>query len=124
LANFYTWMIIYFLIINIVNTRKRFFIFIFIFFLASFKLSFSLARVWAFRGFSFTSWGLMGPPGFFQNSGELAIQMAVFWPLALATAISLKPYVVTWKRWALFAMPITAGMVILGSSSRGGQLAL
>lgn len=124
LADFYTWMIIYFLIINIVNTEKRFFIFIFIFLVASFKLSFSLALTWASRGFAFTSWGLMGPPGFFQNSGELAIQMAVFWPIALAVTVALKRDVTTWKYLTLVAMPITAGMVILGASSRGGQLAL
>jgi len=121
---FYTWFVIYFLIINIVNNRRRFFIFLFIFLLASAKLSFSLARAWAMRGFAFTDWGLKGPRGFFENSGELAIQMAVFWPLALAVAVSLKPYLVRWKYWVLMAMPITAGMVILGSSSRGGQLAM
>jgi O-antigen ligase len=124
LENYYLWVIIYFLIINIVNTRKRFFIFLCVFLLASSKLSLSLALTWAKRGFSFTDWGLSGPPGFFQNSGELAIQMLVFWPIAWAFAHSLKPYVS--KRWyrLLMLMPITAIMVILGSSSRGGQLAL
>lgn len=124
LADFYTWLIIYFLIINIVNTERRFFVFLFIFLIASFKISLSLAISWAKRGFSFTSWGLMGPPGFFQNSGELAIQMAVFWPIALAVAAALKPYVERWKYLCLATMPLTAGMVILGASSRGGQLAL
>lgn len=124
LANFYTWFIIYFLIINIVTTPQRLLFFLAIFCLASFKLSFSLALSWAMRGFSFTSWGLMGPPGFFQNSGELAIQMAVFWPIGLAVALSLKPYLPRWKQFILILMPITAVMVILGASSRGGQLAL
>ncbi|KMQ74618.1 O-antigen ligase family protein [Marinobacter subterrani] len=124
LDNYYLWVIIYFLIINIINTRKRFFIFLCIFFLASFKLSLSLAITWAKRGFGFTDWGLMGPEGFFQNSGELAIQMLVFWPIAWVFAHSLKPYVSKiWYR-LLMLMPITAVMVILGSSSRGGQIAL
>lgn len=124
LENYYLWVIIYFLIINIVNTRKRFFIFLCVFLVASFKLSLSLAITWAQRGFSFTSWGLSGPPGFFQNSGELVIQMLVFWPIAWAFAHLLKPYVSkTWYR-LLMLMPITAIMVILGASSRGGQLAL
>src|SRR5690606_23412386 len=83
---FYTWVIIYFLIINIVNTRERFYLFLGVFIIASFKISFSLALKWAQRGFGFTTWGLMGPPGFFQNSGELAIQMAVFFPIAFAIA--------------------------------------
>jgi O-antigen ligase len=124
LENYYLWVVIYFLIINIVNTRKRFFIFLCVFLVASFKISLSLAITWAQRGFSFTTWGLSGPPGFFQNSGELAIQMLVFWPIAWAFSHSLKPYVSkTWYR-LLMLMPITAIMVILGASSRGGQLAL
>ncbi|MEP1216130.1 MAG: O-antigen ligase family protein [Marinobacter sp.] len=124
LENYYLWVIIYFLIINIVNTRKRFFIFLCIFLVASFKISLSLAISWAMRGFSFTTWGLSGPPGFFQNSGELAIQMLVFWPIAWAFAHSLKPHITKTWYWLLMLMPITAIMVILGASSRGAQLAL
>ncbi|MBL3556704.1 MULTISPECIES: O-antigen ligase family protein [Marinobacter] len=124
LENYYLWVIIYFLIINIVNTRKRFFIFLCIFLVASFKISLSLAISWAMRGFSFTTWGLSGPPGFFQNSGELAIQMLVFWPIAWAFAHSLKPRITKTWYWLLMLMPITAIMVILGASSRGAQLAL
>jgi O-antigen ligase len=124
LENYYLWVIIYFLIINIVNTRKRFFIFLCVFLVASFKISLSLAITWAKRGFSFTDWGLSGPAGFFQNSGELAIQMLVFWPIAWAFAHSLKPYVSKKWYWLLMLMPITAIMVILGASSRGAQLAL
>lgn len=124
LDNYYLWVIIYFLIINIVNTRKRFFIFLCIFLVASFKLSLSLALSWAMRGFSFTSWGLSGPPGFFQNSGELAIQMLVFWPIAWAFARSLKPHISKTWYWLLMLMPVTAIMVLLGASSRGAQLAL
>lgn len=124
LENFYTWLIIYFLIINIVNSKNRFFIFICIFLLASFKLSLSLSITWAQRGFSFTGWGLSGPPGFFQNSGELAIQMLVYWPIALAFAIALRPHVTKFKYYILLLMPVTGIMVILGASSRGAQLAL
>ena len=124
LANSYTWFVIYFLIINIVVTPQRLLFFLAIFCIASFKISFSLALIWAKRGFAFTDWGLSGPPGFFQNSGELAIQMLVFWPISLGVVISLRPYVPKWKYKVLTMMPITAIMVILGSSSRGGQLAL
>lgn len=124
LEKYYLWVIIYFLIINIVNTRRRFFIFIGIFLLASFKLSLSLSLLWARRGFSFTDWGLMGPPGFFQNSGELAIQMLVYWPIAWAFALALKPHLSKNMFVLLLLMPLTGIMVILGASSRGAQLAL
>tara|TARA_R110002072_G_scaffold175601_2_gene331489 strand:- start:25720 stop:27030 length:1311 start_codon:yes stop_codon:yes gene_type:complete len=124
LDKYYLWVIIYFIIINVVNTPRRFFIFICIFLLASFKLSLSLSIIWAGRGFSFTDWGLMGPKGFFQNSGELAIQMLVFWPIAWAFAHALKPYISRKLYLVLLLMPVTAIMVILGASSRGAQLAL
>ena len=124
LDHIYTWVIIYFLITTIVNTRRRFFVFLLIFLIASFKLSASLTLTWAKRGFGFTGWGLMGPPGFFNNSGELAIQMAVYWPVALAFSLFLKPYLSKWLYRLCLAMPITAWAVIIGSSSRGGQLAL
>lgn len=124
LSYIYTWVVIYFLIIFIVNTRKRFLIFIGIFLVASFKISLSLAITWAKRGFSFTDWGLMGPPGFFQNSGELAIQMVVYWPIAMSLSQFLKPYLSKWIYLVCLAMPVTAWAVILGASSRGSQLAL
>lgn len=124
LDKYYLWVVIYFIIINVVNTPRRFFIFICIFLLASFKLSLSLSIVWAGRGFSFTDWGLMGPKGFFQNSGELAIQMLVFWPIAWAFTHALKPYISRKLYLVLLLMPVTAIMVILGASSRGAQLAL
>ncbi|WP_434049289.1 O-antigen ligase family protein [Marinobacter salarius] len=66
----------------------------------------------------------MGPKGFFQNSGELAIQMLVFWPIAWAFTHALKPYISRKLYLVLLLMPVTAIMVILGASSRGAQLAL
>ncbi len=123
IENYYLWVIIYFLIINIVTTEKRLIIFLSVFLLASYKISLSLAQTWGMRGFAFTSWGLKGPSGFFENSGELAIQMAVYWPIAIAFVLYFKDRIARWKKWVLISMPITAAMVILGSSSRGGQLA-
>ncbi|MFO7728312.1 MAG: DUF5935 domain-containing protein [Desulfonatronovibrio sp.] len=74
----FNWVVIFFVLTQTVNTRQRFYILLLIFFLASFKLSLYGARTFAMRGFSFASWGLAGPQGFFQNPGELAIQMVVF----------------------------------------------
>lgn len=122
--DFLSWVVIYFAIINTVTTERRFIIFLSIFLIASAKLSISLSRVWAMRGFSFTDWGLMGPPGFFQNSGELAVQMLVFAPVAYQVAMFAKPYLTRLKFWILMSFPITAAMTIIGASSRGGQLGL
>jgi putative inorganic carbon (hco3(-)) transporter len=124
LRDFYIWLIVYFCIINVVNTPKRYFIFLLIFLLASFKISLFSAKTWALRGFAYTSWGLQGPPGFFQNSGELAIQMLMFSPLALELARFLKPWLTKVKYYALLLFPITGAMTVMGASSRGGQVGL
>ena len=124
LRDFYIWLIVYFCIVNVVNTPKRYFIFLLIFLLASFKISLSSAKTWAMRGFAFTSWGLQGPPGFFENSGELAIQMLMFSPIALEWARFAKPWLTKAKYYVLLLFPITGAMTVMGASSRGGQLGL
>lgn len=124
LRDFYIWLIVYFCIINIVNTPKRYYIFLLIFLVASFKISLFTAKTYALRGFSYTSWGLQGPPGFFQNSGELAIQMLMFSPIALELARFLKPWLTRPKFFLLMLFPITGAMTVMGASSRGGQLGL
>lgn len=121
---FYTWLIIYFLIINIVTSEKRLFIFLLIFMLASFKISLFGARVWAMRGFAFTSWGIKGPPGFFQNSGELAIQMLIFGGLSFFFFSALQSHLTRFKKYSLATFPITAAMTVIGASSRGSQIGL
>ncbi len=123
-ADFYGWFVVYFLIINIVNTRKRFFIFLLIFLVCAFKISLGCAKNWAMRGFAFADWGLMGPPGFFQNSGELSILMLSFGPVAYRLVSFLKTNTSKPKFYVLLAMPITAAMTVIGASSRGSQIAL
>lgn len=124
LMDFAGWFIIYFLIVNIVNTERRLFIFLLIFLLASFKLSQHGARTWAMRGFSFENWGLMGPPGPFQNSGELSVQMLMFMPIAYTLAIAIRPWLSRFKFWLLLLLPITAAMTVAGAASRGSQLGM
>lgn len=121
---YYTWVVIYFLIASIVNTEKRFFLFLMLFFLASYKLSFFGAKTWALRGFAFTDWGLQGPPGFFENSGEYAIQMAVLFGMSYPFYEYVKDRLPRYKRWILLSVPITAAMSVMGASSRGSQLAV
>jgi len=124
LANFYTWLIIFFLIQVVVTSEKRFLIFLFIFMVASFKLSWFGATTWAMRGFSFTSWGIRGPPGFFTNSGELAAQMCVFFGISYYFYEAVKHFLSGWMLRAVALMPITAAMTIMAASSRGAQVAL
>ena len=76
------------------------------------------------RGFAFADWGLAGPRAFFQNPGELAVQMVVFAPVALFFTLGIKSYLRKWQFLLLHLMPVTAVLTILGTNSRGSQLAL
>ena len=118
------WIIIYFLIISVVNTEKRFFIFVLLFLLASFKMSQHGFRTFAGRGFSFASHGVSGPPGWFANSSEFGIQMAIYVPLAMAFVASLRQYWGRIKKLFFYLMPFTGIFTIAATSSRGAQLAI
>src|SRR6185437_5123481 len=122
--NFFNWYVIYFFIINIVTTSERYFIFLTIFLVANFKLSFFGARTWASRGFGFASWGLEGPPGFFQNSSDFSAEMLMFSPIAFELALFVKPFVRRVTYWFLMLGAITGGMSVLAASSRGSQVGL
>lgn len=121
---FFGWYIIYFLIINVVTTKERYFVFLAIFLVANIKMSFFGARTWAARGFGFASWGLEGPPGFFNNSSDFSSEMLMFAPIAFELAIFLKPHVRRTTYWFLMLGAITGAMTVLGASSRGSQVGL
>ncbi len=118
------WVIVYFLVITIVNTEKRLLLFLLAYCLFNLKMSQHGAIAWAERGFSFASYGLIGSPGWFHNSGEYAIQMLVYGPLAIAIVISLKGYWGRCKKIFFYAAAVTGYMAVIGASSRGAQIAL
>jgi putative inorganic carbon (HCO3(-)) transporter len=122
--DFFSWYVIYFLIITIVTTRERYFIFLVIFLLANFKLSFFGARTWISRGFAFTDWGIAGPPGFFENSSDLSTEMLMFAPIAFEFALFVKPHVKRLTYWFIMLGAVAGTMTILAASSRGSQLGL
>ena len=121
---FVDWYVIYFLIINIVTTPERFFLFIALFLLANFKLAFFGARTWITRGFGFVSWGIQGPQGFFENSADLSTEMLMFAPIAFELALFVKPHVKRITFWFLMAGSVAGALTVLGASSRGAQVAL
>lgn len=122
--DFFQWIVIFFIVTRIVNTRERLYIFLMIFFLCSLKIAVGTARIFAMRGFSFTSWGLGGPPGFFQNSGELAIQMVILFALSLYLVKSMWSHAGKFEKLVLVAAIVAPALTIIGASSRGSQLAL
>ena len=115
-------MLVYFLVTNLVDTENRFLVFMLSFLLYSLKMSQHATRSWIEAGFGFRSWGVTGAPGFFNNSGEFAIQMTIFIPLSVYFILSLKKYWPTWKVALMCLLPATALLGVLASSSRGGQL--
>lgn len=124
LDKFYLWALIVFLMTRVAKTEHHLFFLLGIFYVASLKMSAFGARVWAMRGFSFTSWGMKGPPGFFENSGELAVQMVVFFGMSFYLMRAMLPFVSGWRRWLVIATPVTAAMTVMAASSRGSQVAL
>lgn len=121
---YFNWLLVFFLTINIVDSREKLFVFILFFLLWSFKMSQHAARSWAGAGFSFRDWGVVGIGGWFHDSGEFGIQMVIFFALSSYMLVSF------WERWSwpkrlLFAaLPATAVIAVIGTSSRGAQLGL
>ena len=121
----FNWFLVYFFLILIINSEKRFFLFTLFYLLFSFKMAQHGFLSWARRGFSFSDWGLMGSSGWFHNSGEFAIQMLIFSTLSAAFVMALREH---WqgrlKRWFFYMMPFTGVMSVMGANSRGSQLGL
>ncbi len=119
LPEFIAWMLVYFLIVNIVNSENRFLLFLLMFLLYNLKMSQFALRGWASIGFGFGKDGTGGGPGWFQNSGEFGIEMCVFFSLAVYFIIALKDHWPKWKLCAFLFLPLTALAGIISSSSRG-----
>lgn len=119
-----SWLIIYFLIISIVNKEQRWVFLLALFFLCNFKMSFHGFRVWVGRGFSFASYGVSGPSGWFRNSGEFGMQMLYIFPLLVATIYAIRPYISSTMFKLVHFIPVTAASSVIASSSRGDLLGL
>jgi O-antigen ligase len=112
------WVIVFFLISGIVNSERRLFLFLLVYFLANFKMSQFGIFSWARRGFGFASWGITGA-GWFRNSGELGLEMSVFFAYTLCFALFLRRYWTGWIKWLMYFLPISAFGCVIASSSRG-----
>lgn len=125
-TTYVSWMLMYFCVVSVLTTPKRILLFGIFFILINFKLSQHGARIFAMRGFSFARYGLAGSPGWFHNSGEFALQMVVLFSMSLVLLLAFREQVEKRLRWwvLLFLFPGTAALCVIGSSSRGGQLAL
>lgn len=118
------WVIIYFLFVAVVNTEKRFIVFILLFLLVNFKMSQFGFRDFVSRGFGYAKWGTSGAPGWFKDAGDLGIEMAIFVPISVAFALSLKEYWGRYKKLFFYMVPITGIVTIIATSARGAQLGI
>lgn len=123
-TTYFNWLLVFFLAINIVDSSEKFYVFMLLFLLWSFKMSQHAARSWASAGFAFRGWGVVGIGGWFGDSGEFGIQMTIFFALSAYMLASF------WGRWGwtkrvLFGLlPMTAAIAVVGTSSRGALLGL
>ncbi|WP_136514438.1 O-antigen ligase family protein [Geomonas edaphica] len=123
LTVFISWVIIYYLITNIVNSKERFLIFLLLFLLYNLKMSQFAVRGWAQIGFGYGKDGTGGGPGWFLNSGEFGIEMCIFLPLSTYYFLALRRSWSRVKQFFFLLMPATAVAGIISSSSRGALLA-
>lgn len=120
----FSWVVIYFLIVNVIRTRQQFFFFLLLWLLSHYYMSQGGAKQFAFRGFTFDSYGVVGAPGWFQNSGEFGIAMCMFVPVAWHFYLACRKHLTRLRMLFVIGMPITATLSVLGSSSRGALLGL
>lgn len=118
------WLVVFFLTISLVTTERRFAFFLLLYLLWNFKMSQYGARTWAERSFGFAGWGISGPAGWFQNSGELGLQMAMICVISLGYFLGTRQYLSGWRWWVMLAIPVTAFMSVMASSTRGDYLAM
>ena len=114
-----SWVVIMYIISSAADNEERLILLVGGFILWNAKMSFGGFRRWAAIGFRFRDWGLAGPSGWFQNSGEFGIEMCVFFPIVIYFLIGLYPHLAKWKTYALMFVTITAVASMAGSSSRG-----
>ena len=116
---YFSWVLVFLMITNIVTNEKRFFVFTLAFMLYCFKMSQHGVQTWVQNGFGFSSWGATGGPGWFHNSGEFGIQMCIFLPISVEFALALRKHLGKFARLFFYALPLTAVASMVASSSRG-----
>lgn len=119
---FIGWVILYFLIITVVNTEKRFIIFVLLFLFANFKMSQFGARDFLIGGYKKV--GVSGAPGWFKDAGDLGIEMSIYVSLATAFVFALKENWGLYKKLFFYLLPFTGLITIIATSSRGAQLGM
>ena len=114
-----SWLVVIYIVSSACDNEEQFILLIGAFILWNFKMSLGGFKSWASAGFRFRAWGISGPSGWFQNSGEFGIEMCVFLPIVIYFLIGLYPHLARWKKGLLAFAAVTTVVSITGSSSRG-----
>lgn len=117
-------MLMVLMLTSILRTRQRIFLFIVIYFLVNLKMAQHGFLTWSMRGFSYSGWGVTGSPVWFQNSGEFAMEMAVFLPIVLALMAAFHRDWSRPVRWGFYVVVVMTIGSIIACGSRGGLLGL
>jgi putative inorganic carbon (hco3(-)) transporter len=119
LSTIFVWMLEIIFFTACITTLHQLRLILILFFIVLFKISLFGAKTWVMRGFAFQDYGIAGPNGFFENSGELSLLMAML-VIMSASVIHQNKQISRWY----YILPITAFMTVLGASSRASQLGL
>jgi len=120
----FSWVVIYFLIINVVNTERRLVFFTLVWLLCHYYMSQGGAKQFVLRGFRFEDYGVVGAPGWFLNSGEFGVAMCMFLAVSWHFYLAVRTRLTKWRKVFVLGMPVTAIVGIVGSSSRGAVVGL
>lgn len=124
LKEFIVLILVYYLIVNVVNTEERIFVFILLLLLVSLKLSQSVFIGWIGRGFEYERYGAAAGIGWLKNSGELAIQMCICFAISVFFLLSLWKHVGQIKKAFLLFMTVSFAGSVFACGSRGSYLGL
>jgi probable O-glycosylation ligase (exosortase A-associated) len=130
LINFSKWVVIYFLLINTINDRKRLYLFTIIFLLLNFKYTQFATRVWVANGFYSdpqginSGWGIAS--GFFQNQNDFGVAINSVLGMSYYMILFDSNKILGFFKWKWFHLLCSVSMVvaIVASSSRGAMLGL
>jgi len=121
---FFVLLIIYYLIINIVDTEGKLLVFMLLYFLINLKLSNFTTLQWIQRGFAYDRFGATAGLAWLENSGEFAIEMCIVLAISIFFTIALWKHISFIKKAFLIWIPASAASSILACGSRGGFLGI
>lgn len=129
-VDFFKWVVIFLLLTNCINDRRKLYLFVTVLVLVNFKLAQFVVRVWVANGFYsdprgiYEGYGVGG--GFFRNPNDMG---AAFNSIAgISFLLATHDDTAMWGRikmkWLHLLCAASFGVAIIATSSRGGILAL